>query len=428
MFPIASDKRKHKRLPIITGNYHVVLFDEVPILFTGTNDYGGHIVGSSIDEDYEQEKEWYFHIVVTKEEFLNYTQGRVTYRDLLEQSDNIYVIEKDTAIGKQIVYELGLSDIPEDYRPLDSSYYPSYKATPTIVYEASLLGGIADRNRATPEDASENHNATTQLLRNALEWLHQEFNLLASVFAVPATVGSFNINYELSLSSSLLVREDDCLRFINAYMSYLLGEYPNEASALVQLQFDKLTKFNDLFDLSQSIGIQSAHEDKDVAVAKVDLAKNIYGSTIALYALAKNIGVNYQKFSMSNITTQGEKSLGVVDVAYKEQVRLALVAVTDATKEPAEVLVSDVFERTYKIHVYDFNKKTGNGLADVREVEEDEELEGKEPVARLHVRNFKKRGALFKYTESLHEGMYISVTGKAKRRPDDTIAEIEVTE
>jgi hypothetical protein len=428
MFPITSDKIKCRRLPIITGNYHVVLFDDVPILFTGTNSFGGYIIGSSIDEDYEQCKEWYLHIVVTKEEFLNYTQGKVTYRNLLERSDNIYVLEKQTDTEKQVIYEIELSDIPEDYRPLDSSYYPSYKASPTMVYEASLLGGIADRNRATPEDASDSHNATTRLLRNALEWLHQEFNLSATVFAAPTTAGSFNINYELALSSNLLVREDDCLRFINAYITYLLGEYPNEVTALVQSRYDKLTKFNDLFDLSQSIGLQSVREDKDLAAAKAGLAKNIYNSTDVLYTLTKNIGVNYQKFSISNITIQGERSLGVVDTGYKEQIRIALAVVTEATKEPVTALIPDMFDRTYKIHVYDFNKKTGNGLADVRETDADEGPESKEPVARLHVRNFKKRGALFKYTESLHEGTYISVIGKAKRRLDGTIEEIEVNE
>lgn len=436
MFPLPSNKIKRRKLPIITGNYHVVLFEEVPILFTGSNSFGGYIVGSSIEEDYSQSKEWYLHVVVTKDEFLGYTQGQITYRQLLDQAEIVYVLEKNVEPQKTIVYEFEWAEVPDEYKPSEDSYFPSYKAKPTLLYEASQLGGIADRNRATPEDANESLGATAKLLRSALGWLNWAFSLDGSVFAKPVTEGSFSIGYEIALNSNLFLNEGDCLRFINAYMSYLLTDYPSEAIGLVQSKYENLKKFNELFELSQSIGIQRTQGDEDLMTAKASLAKSIYQSTSVLFDLAKNVGINYQKYSVSNLTSVGQNSLGILDTEYKEQVRIALAAVNEAAKQPEVKLEEDEYPRTYKIHVYDFNKRTGNGIVDVREVEDDmkekpddlEIAEGNDPVARLHVLNYKKKGVTHLYTQSMHDGTYITVTGKAKRKPDKTIEEIVISE
>lgn len=431
MFTLPTTETKRKKLPIITGNHRVVLFDEVPILFTGTNDYGGYIVGSSIDEDYDAGKEWYFHSVVTRDEFLNYVRGKVTYRELLAQSECIYVLEKRAGNERPAVYEIEFAEIPESYRPLDSSYYPSYKAEPSLAYETSLIGGIADRGRATPEDAGEAYGAVAQLLKNAVEWLHKEFLIDATVFANPAGVGSFVVNYELSLSSSLFVEENETLRVVNAYLSYLLSRFPDEVVALVQKKHDNLAGFNELFGAAEETLKRIWKDDeKRYAAAKEELARNVCGSALALHSLSKSIGVNYKSFAVSNITSQGEQSLGIADAEYKERIRYAMAIVKESLQEPIEALTSDQYNRTYKIRVYDFNKNSGNGRAYVIDAEEDEEIEpkGDEPWAILHVRNFKRRGGTYHYTQSMHEDSWITVTGKAKRRADKTVAEIEVFE
>lgn len=125
MFPIDFIQQERGALPVITGNRRDILFEEVPILFTGTNDFGGFIVGSSIDEDYDQGIEWYFHVVVTKEKFLDYTGGNVAYRQLLETSPYVYVLEKYVNTSEEIYYQINFETVPDEYKPLPNSFFPS---------------------------------------------------------------------------------------------------------------------------------------------------------------------------------------------------------------------------------------------------------------------------------------------------------------
>lgn len=129
MFPLPNAETSDPGLPLIVGRHEIILEDEqIPVLFTGINRDGHVVIGSSITEDYDARKIWYFHIIITEEARQRFIERGVTYRTLLEQADQIYIIE--CAVGdfsyddRVSVFALPFADIPEDYRPLADSYCP----------------------------------------------------------------------------------------------------------------------------------------------------------------------------------------------------------------------------------------------------------------------------------------------------------------
>src|SRR5262245_12462076 len=124
MFALAQNKMVPSEFALIERDYTVLLFDEVPILFTGISKFNSRIIGTSIDEDYQIGVEWYFHLLVTDDEYDSYIRRRVSYFTLLSQAGAVYVVEIQRELDKVKVYLIAFSDIPKEYHPLESSYFP----------------------------------------------------------------------------------------------------------------------------------------------------------------------------------------------------------------------------------------------------------------------------------------------------------------
>lgn len=441
MFPIDFIQQERGALPVITGNRRDILFEEVPILFTGTNDFGGFIVGSSIDEDYDQGIEWYFHVVVTKEKFLDYTGGNVAYRQLLETSPYVYVLEKYVNTSEEIYYQINFETVPDEYKPLPNSFFPSYKAQPSVLYEACLTGNLANYHLASPQDAFQNQLSSAGLFENALAVLHYHHRIQAQIWCRPATAASYDLNYEIQFGTNLFAQQEGSIEFINAYLSYLLGAFADEVSNLVQKRFDKTPEFNRVFEILLSIGLPQQNPDEDISTVKEALLESVFKTAPHLSTLAKHIGKNYTQFSINNVSNLGSQPLGTVDASFKDTTRIIEAVVAEVEPVANEQTTEDEQNRVYKVRVYDFNKRSGKGKVDVKEIADHAETEKPEIKADLddvddvvrsvwlHVHNFKKkRWSILRYTQSMHEDQYITVIGKAKRKPDGTIVSIEVDE
>lgn len=122
MFALEAHQHTVDPLALIADDERIVLFEDVPVLFTGRNSCGQPIIGSSIDEDGARGIEWYFHLIVTEAEFAAYIGGQVAYRQLLENSSQVF------AVGKQAdatqIYRVNFADVPEAYKPLVNSFFP----------------------------------------------------------------------------------------------------------------------------------------------------------------------------------------------------------------------------------------------------------------------------------------------------------------
>ena len=73
-------KMNNTRMPLITANWQVLHFDEVPILFTGTNALGNRIVGSSAAEDREHRFERFIHAVIDIKSYVAFIHQEITYK------------------------------------------------------------------------------------------------------------------------------------------------------------------------------------------------------------------------------------------------------------------------------------------------------------------------------------------------------------
>ena len=95
MFPISATSQVTMNFPLIEDNYRVLHYeDEDPILFVGTNQFGSWIIGSSIEEDDSTAVERFFHVPVTYPSYASFLNGKKSYREIIESTDSLFVIER----------------------------------------------------------------------------------------------------------------------------------------------------------------------------------------------------------------------------------------------------------------------------------------------------------------------------------------------
>lgn len=124
MFPIPLERRVRSDLPLITEAYEVLHFDQVPILFTGLNLYRNRVVGSSVDEDHKEGIERFFHAIVRPETYSRFIRREISYRDVLIDSQTVFVIDQALRTGTMTVAIYDVQAIPEEYFPSERSFCP----------------------------------------------------------------------------------------------------------------------------------------------------------------------------------------------------------------------------------------------------------------------------------------------------------------
>ncbi len=108
----------------ISSDYQIHHFDEFPILFSGINNTGNHIVGSFIEE-LENYNTSYFYSIVTKSDFNKFRQAKIPYLNLMNKASQIFIVTKDN--NEEIIEakNLNLKDIPKDWLPHPSVFCPN---------------------------------------------------------------------------------------------------------------------------------------------------------------------------------------------------------------------------------------------------------------------------------------------------------------
>ena len=133
VFRVNRSKFLSKRSALIEGEPNVVLFDGLPILFTGKNKLGNYIIGTSVRDDRKPSIERYFHVVTSPSEYRRFHAGFVSYLDLLREADPIYVVDRVGKSRKEQVGTIEFSDIPPQYLPTEHSYLPTHLHKPVLV-------------------------------------------------------------------------------------------------------------------------------------------------------------------------------------------------------------------------------------------------------------------------------------------------------
>ena len=139
-------------LPIITANYKELLYDEDPILFLGTNKYGNKIIGSLIEEDEQTYDKYYFHLLVDNTTYFEYIERKKTYREIILNSEDLYVVKRDITNNIKEIYFHKKNDIPLDYLPYENTLCPVLEKEFSENFCVTLEGGKADKNIGVSTD------------------------------------------------------------------------------------------------------------------------------------------------------------------------------------------------------------------------------------------------------------------------------------
>ncbi len=410
MFQLNSGKYINTDQPLIVGGYQVLHFDEDPILFGGLNRFGGRVVGTLIQSDYKNKKDYYFHVVVDDGTYAAFINQKFTYLDILASARPVFVIEKDLENDKDTVYHYDLADIPTDYRPSAFSYCPEQEIEPTFIYPVSLVGGLADTHRANPETIGKTANLIAGFLRAPLKRLRKIRDVYSEVYlqALPGGdlvyEGSFKVNYNVSIDPqqlSLFRKPQEYLSFLNAFISYCLSKLPDDALLLSQYNISNLARFNQLLEEFEAlIGVSPKNKDQQRDAFVDDVLK----AATDLKAISDTIGEEYHQIVLANLSKVGEHPLGVINQSYREEIQVAMVKVDEGL---GKVIISDQEPKSYKIHVYDLNTDSRKGRALLQHPTEEDKLmkpsitiSGTDPISGT------------KFTESLHLDKYIEVQGK----------------
>lgn len=398
MFPVNYPKFLDKNLPLIDGEMSVLLFDKLPILFTGKNKYENYIIGSSVDEDYENDFERYFHIIVTRSDFRDYYKRKISYLDLLKNSSVIYVIDKYAETDKQVIGTLLFSEIPKEYRPTSQTYFPESAYEPSYEYVTKIEGGIANDNLAVAEDVSILQNSTVAFFDKALHTIRKTLGFEMKTRLKPATVGSYSVNYVVKLTNypEIYVSTAQLFGFLNDFSKYCIEYLPNEVEKVLSLEDEVLSnsEFEKLFvKVLNLVPMSNFDNDEEKKMEiKTSLRNDVLATPKILMPIAE-VAKNYGTIEFDNF----DFPIATIESNFSETLKIVL--------DKVDVVIIEDKVKPFEMSVYSFNKRSGRGRAEL--------LVEKQKIAITFLvpkGQSKEKGRT--YLESMFENRYIPVSGQ----------------
>ncbi|MBF0345636.1 MAG: hypothetical protein HQL06_15590 [Nitrospirae bacterium] len=411
MFNIDKNRRFESDLALIENNYQTLLYDDEPILYTGTNKYGNRILGSSVEEDYESKIERYFHTIIDSKTYNDFLRKEISYLSIMQKGKSIFVIDKSFDSNTIQIYLINIDEIPVDYLPSVDSYCPEQELQSSFSYALKLKGKLADLHFAISKEVEKIQESFIELLQSSFNTCLKYFIQKPYIWITPYSEGSFKIQFVIKLTKNkqiTLIQKDDMIsNFVSDYLKYCLNDLPIEVDKIFAIeedvvQFSKLIcKYQNLYD---TLKIKVPDEIKDI------LLNSIKDSVTLLDKLTEDIGDNYTYIELSNIEMNVgndlEKTIGVIDSSFKHSIEKAN-KVIEKTSKVNEIVDDEPQE--YIIHIYHLNTETGKGRAYIYNKNNDKVMS----QPKIQIRDFESLEET-KYTESLHLNKWINVKGVAR--------------
>lgn len=404
MFHIDINRKIYSDFPVIVSNYKELLFDDEPILFSGTNKLGNCVIGSLVDEDYENNFHRYFHVIVDTSTYYSFINQKISYRDILNQAGSIYVIDKFYNDSIKDVFILNFNEIPVDYLPLENTFCPVIENEYSLNFIVSLKGKLADLMKAIPHQVSKIQTSVEEFFDSTLKTL-EGFKIKGLITQEIYQAGSFKLTFNINLSDDELFPQKDIIaRFINNYTEYCIRNLPFEADLLLNNDLNDLTDFKKLQDNFEKCYTLSGHKipkDTDKFIIN-KLSKSFdYFKDIS-----NEVGDNFSSVEFYNKTLNNiENPIAFIDTGYKEKISSAVGKINTKSIDSIE---DDDF-RDYKICIYHLNIDSRRGNALIYNLGSDDEMSkplidisGDEPLEET------------KFSESLYKNKWIDVKAKAK--------------
>lgn len=404
MFQINRNKLKTD-LPLITDNYMNILFDEEPILFSGTNKYGNLILGSFVDEDDSALFYRFFHTIIDEKTYIAFLNKKITYLEILKKEDlSIYVVDKSYENTILNIYPIEISEIPSEYIPLENSFCPEIEKKYSLHFILSLKGKLADLNLAIPVEISNIQTAFTRLLESSTKPL-KNLSLSPQIYQAAYNEGSFRLNFNLNFNDSNLFPADESLisKYVTKYLEYCVSFIHDEANAIFKDLKITATNFellkNDFKMIYESL--QAKLPDNYEDLIKNELALSVTNFD----KITESIGNNFTGIELINKTPDKEYPIGFVDYNYK-----SVLAETLHILEEAHLTYEDKEPFVYSVCIYHLNTKTRTGNAYIYNLGSDKEMS--QPKIKITGEESLEGS---KFTESLHLNKWIEVKALALR-------------
>lgn len=111
--------------PMIFSKYRTLIYDCDPILFTGFNPIGDRGLGSLMWEDEDRGSVYNLFTLVSPEEFEKFANLEIPYREILDNSKNIWISKRNNFSEIKTFYRINLHELPEDVLPTYDSFLPA---------------------------------------------------------------------------------------------------------------------------------------------------------------------------------------------------------------------------------------------------------------------------------------------------------------
>lgn len=402
MFPIEDIYKTLINIPVITGNYKVLHFDEHPILFAGTNDYGNKIIGSLAFEG-DEEDEYrlrFFHIIVTDEDYIKFTRQKITYRQLIDGYATIFVVDTNLNYKPINIFQVPLENIPEEYLPIKEVYCPKPENVIGVEYTFSLKGGVADNQEGFRNVISEIAESMEEVICCALDVIRTD-NSKAKIYQMAYSPGSFRINFRIDFNYQGLFFDAAPLnKFITDFIDFTINEpFGNIAQ-------DQNINLHDSFD--------NAAKNSYLPIAKGGLERlkaNAQTAPAEFGKISQKIGEGFEYIEViATDKNNNESILGLINRESKElfNVPMSLIELSQVKDE----VIEDETYQEYSIQIFNLSTNSGKGSASIK----NKNSSGEEILDKPKI-EIRMSGDLHNsiYTSSLDKGIWITVKAKATK-------------
>lgn len=411
MIPIG--KKIKSDFHLIKNNYKILHFDEEPILFSGTNEFGNRILASSVDEDYDAKKQRYFYSIISPKDYGEFLHKKISYLDVLRKMQSLYVVDESFDASERENSIIDFDDIPREYLPAADSFCPNLFLTPSFSYKLGLKGKLADVYKAIPEDLSKVQVAFANLMKSSIKKLKGFVEPSISIGATGEAAylqGSFKINFDIDFGNEI----DEELKlfpeyrneFIKNFIDYCINHLPDEVDKIYSgteyegLEFNNLLKkCGELYDQSKAKKPDSL---KDILLTAIKTAAD------EIEELSGNIGEHFSSIEIANMEADVESPIGLIDAIYKTAIERTVDTIDELTLK--DKVMVDPEPKEYSVQIYHLNTETRKGNALVK----DSENEKFNYRPRITIKGDSSLEESI-YSESLYKNMWIDVKGKAKK-------------
>lgn len=343
----------------INANYCSLLNDgDNDILYTGTNKYCSRILGSILFEDDEELFLRYIQIIITDELFFDFLNKKISLRGIINTYKSLFIVDKN--YNNEIIRSsfVPLSDIPEDFLPLNNSFCPEFVKKNTLDYTFSLKGGLADIHKAEPLVMSDTNTKIFSLLKASSNFL-EELNIQPKIYSEVALAGSFELNFQIELieETNLFSQpNEDIKKFIYKFYNYIFEKLPNEPINVLK---DELGATNELKTLF--IELNEIHEKRKIKFNEEATEQKVVDMITYSVDALKNLEYKgFDRIEVGNKISNVEKCpVGLIKTDYYSTV-IDKVFKPEEINKPDEIVLDPELKQ-YKIQVYSLNKETGNG-------------------------------------------------------------------